>query len=81
MLEDFIKNVYSCENRNKIVLNNPIFLKKIDNLLNFDLKSNNLILHSKYWVAMGRLIPEKGFDILIESYSKFFNKDNKNFII
>lgn len=75
MLEDFNKNVYSCENHNKIVLNNPIFFKRIDNLLKFDLKSNDLVLHSKYWVAMGRLIPEKGFDILIESYCKFFIKD------
>lgn len=73
MLSDFNKNVYSCRNHKKMILINPIFIDNIDNMLNFNF--DNVVLHSDYWVAMGRLIPEKGFDVLIEAYSKFFNKD------
>ena len=73
MLDDFNKNVYSCNHIAKIVLYNPLDFQNIDSLLKRTIFHEDIVPHNEYWVSMGRFIPEKGFDLLIKAYSKYYN--------
>lgn len=60
-------------------------IKSIPNPINLDLiiqQSNEYVFNEKnYMVTAGRLIPEKGYDILIESFNKIKNKTDKQLLI
>lgn len=75
MRDEFNLNIKSCKNSNKIVVYNPLFKNKIDNLINYSNEVIYSIPSNKYWISLGRYIPEKGFDLLIKSYAKYYNEN------
>lgn len=62
MKVQLVENKPKLQNRKVVVINNPI------TLLGKDLTSLNPLPNREYIVSAGRLIPEKGFDILIEAF-------------
>ena len=79
MQDNFFENIITCDPSRALILKNPVLFKKIDRLKNENNTSIPLDINNS-WVAMGRLIPEKGFDVLIRSYSQFNNKFPKLYI-
>lgn len=78
MTEDLLKNINI--SKGKIVeINNPVDIEKIEKLSNeniqieFDKNSKNLL-------CVGRLVPQKGFDLIIQIMS-LLNKNIKLYII
>lgn len=74
MRNQFVRNLSYLERSKKIVvLSNPVDI--------YDLKIKDcdyceFSVSYKYIIAAGRLINEKGFDILIKSYNLFLNNNN-----
>lgn len=79
MTEDLLKNIDIL--KEKIVeINNPVDIEKIEKLSNenieieFDKESKNLL-------CVGRLAPQKGFDLIIQSMSLLNDKNIKLYIL
>ena len=68
MRTDFLRNIHLLQNSRVIVQNNPVDLKKINYLSNSQVNEPDF-LNQPFICAAGRLIPEKGFDILIQAFS------------
>jgi len=73
MKHQLLTGLPSMQKKTKIrVMHNPINLEKIEKLAR---DSADVNLPSKYLVSAGRLIPEKGFDLLIRSLANLNQKD------
>jgi glycosyltransferase involved in cell wall biosynthesis len=79
MSDNFFQNVFTCNHVQTLILKNPILFQKIDYLKNHESIDIPKDINEA-WISMGRLIPEKGFDILIRSYVKFYNNFPKLYI-
>lgn len=67
MKEGLLKGLSWLDENKVVVIPNPIDL---GNISDFENKEIENISNLKYIVAAGRLVPAKGFDILIESFSQ-----------
>ncbi len=69
MRNQLLKNLPKLESKMKVVVfNNPVNLSKIENSSKEEIDEAKL--DSQYIVSAGRLIPEKGFDVLINAFSE-----------
>lgn len=68
MREVFLKNVQIIEPHRAIVLDNPIDTEQVIKLGETQVNDTD-IADNDYICAAGRLIPEKGFDVLINAFS------------
>lgn len=65
MLRSFEENFFLSSRVSKEVIKNPV---KIDFLIEQSVKETLLVTSSNFILAVGRLIEEKGFDILIDAF-------------
>lgn len=71
MKEELLSSLPWLEDKTMVkVINNPIDLQEANFLSNNPLDTKK---YGDYLVSAGRLIPEKGFDILIEAFAKISN--------
>lgn len=77
MKKQLLKGMQSANNWNIEVIPNPINIQSVEDAADMPFEN----IYGIYIVAAGRLIPEKGFDLLINAFSKLENKELKLVIL